>query len=66
MNSKLLKAGFPTHVRIQKLGKSVRGNYTCLTAPSATASMVLQIHEQLLQAVKEQDSGITDIRADET
>jgi len=65
VNIALFKAKAPAHVRIQTIRRSAKGNLTASATPGADAKMLLHFRETILQAARNHDHDIVDVRSNE-
>jgi len=56
----------PAHVRIDPIRRSPKDNLTAAAALRADANMLLAFKETILQAARNHDQSIVEIRANET
>ena len=64
INIALFRAKAPAHVRIEVIRRSAKGNLTATAIPGADAQMLLHFRE-ILQAARNHDQDVVDVRSNE-
>ena len=65
INIALFKAKAPAHVRIEVIRRSAKGSLTATAIPGADAKILLHFREEILQAARNHDHDIVDVRSNE-